>query len=198
MVLPVSLKQENRRSLPSIPGQKFPFDPKAPLAGIIDYLRKKHGGNLHDLGVVTVTASDVRSGNGCDSPKNVIIDGTGNWFYSTDQQADHWICCDFGNSRVALTHYSIRSCDGGGGPNWNNPQNWCLEGSQDRQLWTELNRQQNNRELDAQSKVSTFPVNVSGRFRMVRLRQTGVNCARHGELVLSRLEFFGTLFENIS
>jgi hypothetical protein len=161
-------------------------------------LTKKHGGNLHDLGVVKVTASDVRSENANDLPKNVIASGKGNWFYSATQQPDHWICCDFGDSRVALTHYSIRSCDNGTGPNWVNPQNWCLEGSQDGQSWTELNRQQNNRELDPRSKVSTFPVNVSGTFRMIRLRQTGVNCNGYLSFVFSRIEFFGTLIESIS
>jgi hypothetical protein len=137
----------------------------------------------------------IRSQNADDSPKNVIASGRGNCFPSTTQQSNHWICCDFGDSRVALTHYSIRSCDGGGGPNWNNPQNWCLEGSQDGQSWTELNRQQNNRELDSKSKVSTFAVNVSGTFRMIRLRQTGLNCAGGSAFVFSRIEFFGTLIE---
>jgi hypothetical protein len=120
---------KNHQFLPFIEERKFPFDSKAPLAGIIENQTKKHGGNLHNLGVVTVTvtASDVRS------RKFIPFSSECHLFLRQGivsiqplSTQNIGFAVTFRDSKIALTHYSIRSCDGDAGPDWNNSQNWCL------------------------------------------------------------------------
>jgi hypothetical protein len=195
LVLPVSPLSENPRCVVQIDytAKNCPFNVNSPLEGIIDYLRNKCGGNVRDLSVA-ISASSVRSNDASDAVANIAAGGSGNWFFS-QSASGQWVCYDFRDSRVTLTHYAIQSCDGGTGPNWDNPKNWCLEGSQDGTSWTELDRRENNTELDKCSKVVSFSVSCSTKVRLIRLRQIGVNCAGSQEFVFSRLELFGTFFE---
>jgi hypothetical protein len=191
---------EMKSSNPRVPPQAvdrwktIAFETGSPLNGIIAYLTTKCGSNVHDANVVTVTSSSVRSTGVRDAVCNVVATGTDRWFYPRAEPTQ-WICCDFHDARVRLTQYSILSCSGGAGPNWDNPQNWVLEGSVDGANWACLDRHNGYRGLDAKLATATFPVADSGEVRMLRLRQTGVNCAGHHELVLSRIEFFGTILE---
>jgi hypothetical protein len=47
-----------------------------PLDVILSHLGRKHGGNVHNKGIVTITASSVLSGDAQHSPKNVFDPGT--------------------------------------------------------------------------------------------------------------------------
>jgi hypothetical protein len=97
--------------------------------------------------------------------------------------------------KVIPTHYSIRlySCSPGG----HNPKNWVVEGSIDGQLWDELDRRENNSDLNSLYAVKIFPVSnsdsKSGPFRMIRLRQIGPNHANRHYLIFTAFEIFGSL-----
>jgi hypothetical protein len=70
-----------------------------------------------------------------------------------------------------------------------------VEGSDDGATWTEIDGRENNSDLNDDLVVKTFTVAQSGRFRMIRLRQTGPNHCGDDYLVLSAFEVFGAVAE---
>jgi hypothetical protein len=174
------------------PERICPFANDRPMEGIIAYLRNRSSADLHGRNIVTVSASSSLYG----SSLALLARRYGNYVHS-DNVANQWFCYDFHDRRVMPTHYAIRSGDDGWGPNGHNLKEWCLDGSNDGSSWTELDRRQDVRELDARSALATFPISHSAIVRMVRFRQTGPNCAGTHYLKLSRFELFGSLFEGV-
>jgi hypothetical protein len=86
--------------------------------------------------------------------------------------------------RIEPTHYTIWSFD---------LQSWTVEGSDDGASWTEIDRRENNSDLNGERAVKTFAVSQSGSFRKIRLRQTGLNHAGNNCLVLVAFELFGAV-----
>ena len=87
-----------------------------------------------------------------------------------------------------------------GGPHL---KSWVIEVSNDGSSWTEIDRRENNNDLNDEYATANFKISKvpSESFRFFRLRQTGMN---HYGLIdgcdfyvvtLSSLEIFGTLFE---
>jgi hypothetical protein len=72
-------------------------------------------------------------------------------------------------------------------------KNWALEGSDSESSWTEIDRRENNSDLNANWAVKTFAVSRSENFCRIRLRQTGLNHNGRNELVLSAFEIFGVV-----
>ena len=153
--------------------------------GIIEHLQRECGGNVHDKGIVNVTASSVVSSDYL--PKSVVSRGD---FY-TQNQPDQWICYDFKHQSVSPTSYSVRSC----GSQY--PKNWVIEVSNDGSSWTEIDRRSNNDDLNNSYNSANFKIaNVpSESYRFFRLRQTGKNSQSYDTLRLAGLEIFGTLFQ---
>jgi hypothetical protein len=79
-----------------------------PLEGIISYFTREHGGNVHDRGIVKITSSEPYSDSSSYAAKNVADLTADSWFYSKNAP-NQWLCYDFGDRRINLTHYSIRS-----------------------------------------------------------------------------------------
>ena len=162
--------------------------PDDPLDGAIAHLTRECGGNVHKKGVVEVTASGC-----CWGPhnelKNAVELGTNTWFGSKNEP-NSWICYDFKESRVEPTSYSIRSARG------SFPRSWVFEVSNDGKEWKVADRRDNNSELNARCVTRMFDIRTcpGGRFRFVRLLQTGKNSYGNDELWLSSLEVFGTLY----
>ena len=94
------------------------FPPK--LDGIIAHLTLDFGGNVHDKGIVNVTASGVADNPytiGYDyHPRNAVDFVTDAYYFSEDKR-NGWICYDFKERRVIPTSYSVKS-DEAGGPGW--------------------------------------------------------------------------------
>ena len=66
-------------------------------------------GNVHDEGIVYVTASSVyKKNDSSNHPKNAVDLGTESKYYSNDEK-DTWICYDFKERRVIPTSYSVMS-----------------------------------------------------------------------------------------
>jgi hypothetical protein len=75
------------------------------LEGIISYLTKKHGGNVHEKGIVTITSKWVR-----DDPKFAlknVADLTSRSDFISNHEPDQWVCWDFREMGVRPTHYTI-------------------------------------------------------------------------------------------
>jgi hypothetical protein len=86
---------------PAVPA--FPFT-RAPFNGVISYLTVKCSGNVHDRGVVEITASSVSY---TDYPRNTADLGTNSDFWSEDEPGQ-WICLDFKTLRIEPTHNTIQ------------------------------------------------------------------------------------------
>ena len=161
------------------------------LDGIINFLRKENGGDPHSKGIVKVTASSIDSGER--SPEEVVDYSWTGAFY-TKNEPNSWICVDFKETKIVLTHYTIKS-PGSTAGHWPRPLQWVLEGSNTNndEDWTELDSRQTD-DLKPSSATVTFPVKrPSQPFRYFRIRQTGVNSSGSCCLGITSLEFFGTM-----
>ena len=161
------------------------------LDGIIAHLTRECGRNVHDAGIVNVTASSVCNNK---QPKNAVerdfgID-SGIPEYASKPEPNAWICYDFKERRVIPTTYSVKS-----GTNYG-PKSWVVEVSNDGYSWTEIDRRDNNYDLNDRFVTANFEVSrvPSERLRFFRFRQTGKNHQDEDVLALMSLEIFGTLF----
>jgi hypothetical protein len=157
------------------------------LEGIISYLTRKHGGNVHEQGIVEMTSKscDDRDGSGVASTVDIDFSGL---FISKDAPGQ-WICWNFRDMRVRPTHYTIKAVG---------LKSWVVEGSVDGERWTEIGRQTDTPYFNNSDwRPVSFAVSNSAEVRLVRLTQTGVNHQKSSPnaLRLGGVEFFGTLFE---
>ena len=161
------------------------FPPK--LDGVIAYLTRECGGNVHDRGSVDVTANSAYEN--C-RPNDVADLASCDWYVSNDRP-NEWICYDFKDRRLIPKSYSVKSCD------CSHLKSWVIEVSNDGKLWTEIDRRDNNNDLNNNMVTVNFKISrvPSERFRFFRLRQTGVSHGDDFYLVVTSLEVFGTLFE---
>jgi hypothetical protein len=166
------------------------LNPASPLSGIIANLTSRFGGNVSDLGIVSVTSKSVHASY---PPKNAV-DLTADSKFLSQNAPDQWLCYDFLDRQVEVRNYSIRSQFdyGSGGAH---PKSWVIEGSVDGENWTELDSRINNSELDAQNVTKTWRTTERMQSRYVRLRQTALNHCGSNYLIVSALELFGSLFE---
>jgi hypothetical protein len=162
------------------------------LEGIVSYLTTKHGGNVHDNGVICVTASGVYA-SGYDSRNAVDLQNLSSRFCSKSESKS-WICYEMKNMEITLTHYSILSVPYG--PNsTHHPKSWCVEVSLDGQEWMEVHRCGENSDLNGPSLIGTYEVTESHRCRFVRLRQAGSTHTNDNYLYISGFEIFGIIHE---
>jgi hypothetical protein len=71
-----------------------------------------------------------------------------------------------------------------------------IEGSIDGSNWIEIDRRDNNNELNGKNLSRQFTISHPDDFQMIRLRQTGKNHAENDYLTFSAFEIFGTLLES--
>jgi hypothetical protein len=83
---------------------EIPMKESGSLDGIISYLTKKHGGNVHEKGIVTITSKSVFLGY---CPEDVGNLTSGAFFCSEALPLEQWICWDFREMRVRPTHYTL-------------------------------------------------------------------------------------------
>jgi hypothetical protein len=134
--------------------------------------------------VVVVTSKSVAIGS---APQNVAELSLPSVFRSRDEP-DQWICYDFVDATIKPTHYTICSSPTG----TDNLKSWVIEGSNDGKQWIELDRRIKNPALRR-----LFEVSRSHRIKMIRLWQTGKNCAGTDVLAISAFEIFGLLIGGV-
>ena len=169
-------------------GTKFVYNAARPLDGIIAYLTHQCGGNVHENGAVTVTAS----GHDAVEPKEVVDLGSCSYFYTLNE-ANSWVCYDFKDRGVIVTGYAIKSYPGA--PGGNHLKSWVLEVSKDGTKWDVADQRSSFTDLNSKAALCYMRIakGIHEPCRFVRLRQIGPN--HHGSyaLCLSALELFGTL-----
>lgn len=175
-----------------------------PLGGIISYLTKKCGGNVHKQKVVAVTSSRSRTGKDAHTARNAVDLEATSVFCSPcrDPKADipdapnNWICYDFKERKVLPTHYSIRSfVDGDAWVYQGFMKSWRIEVSMNGDGWTVIDKRDNNSLLHRQGVVATFEVERKERCRFVKLVQIGRNTHGDDMLCICAFELFGDFTE---
>jgi hypothetical protein len=165
-----------------IPRDGFPFD------GILSFLSGECGGNVHEKGIVEVSASSIYWS---DCPLSVVVDfNSSSRGFATNNVANSWIRINFKTNRIKPTHYSIRSRTDGGG---HHLRSWVVEGSNNEENWVNLDVQENNCDLTGSGAVHTFAVGNPDIFSIIRIRQTGANSDNSHYLIVKSIELFGTL-----
>jgi hypothetical protein len=152
--------------------------------GIISDLTRKHGGNVHDKGIVTITSKSV-SDNPRYALRNVADLNSDSYFWSKNQPGQ-WVCWDFHEMRVRPTHYTIRS---------HYLKSWVVESSLDFINWTEIDRKTDTEDLKNFSETASPAVSNSAECRFIRLTQTGKRDDGSYSLPIRSFEVFGVLIE---
>jgi hypothetical protein len=147
------------------------------------------GGNVHDRGVVAITADRPVNVLSCWTAKNIADLEANSGFYC-DNAENMSVCYDFKNMKVVLTDYSIRSRYDAASPNL---KSWVIEVSNTGQDWTEADRRENRDDLCAPNVVRSFSVSKRSTGRYIRLRPIGVNNNGHFDTLISGFEVFGSL-----
>jgi uncharacterized coiled-coil protein SlyX len=170
----------------SAKGVEFPLKEAKSLEGIISYLTRKHSGNVHDKGIVTITAKSVMSHKIEHAVRNAAGLTSDSDFMSKNEPGQ-WICWDFHKMRVRPTHYTIRTSD---------LKSWVVESSLDGEAWTEIDWKTDNEDFRALGgNTASFAVSKSAECRFIRLTQTGKDHDRNDFLRIMAFEVFGTLLE---
>jgi hypothetical protein len=169
----------------SLKGIEFPLKEAKSLDGIISYLTRKHGGNVHDKGIITITSKSVYKDKPKYAARNVADLYSDSYFFSKNEPGQ-WILWDFREMRVRPTHYTIKSSD---------LKSWVVESSLDGEAWTEIDRKTDNEDVKSICfTVASFAVSNPAECRFIRLTQTGKRHWPGGDdLPIMAFEFFGTL-----
>jgi hypothetical protein len=167
---------------------EFPLNEAKSLEGIISYLTRKHRGNVHDKGIVTITSKSVFA---CYALRNAA-DFTSDSCFASKGEPGQWVCWDFHELRIRPTDYTIRS--GALKSHW--LKSWVVESSLDGEAWTEIDRKTDNEDFKAGNwETASFAVSKPAECRLIRLTHTGQNHNGNDCLLIAAVEFFGTLLE---
>jgi hypothetical protein len=156
------------------------------LDGIISYLTRKHGGNVHHKGIVTITSKSLSV-----SEPGFVADLDDTSSFISLEGPGQWICWDFQGMRVRPTRLTIQV---------RSLKSWVVEASLDGTSWTEIDRQTDNQHVYQSPRsgarmLISFPVSNVMECRFIRLTQTGTDRWASNVLTLFGVEFFGTLWE---
>ncbi len=165
-------------------GINFEYSDEHKFSGIIKYLTDKSSNNIENE--INITASSF-----VNQPSEVVKYGKNSNFCS-ENTSDSWICFDFKEHRIVLTHCQIQSVNWI--DNWN-PKSWVIEGSQDNNSWETLDEQKNCSYLKLGNTIHAFKIEnqTSQSFRYIRLRQTDKNWYGSYYFSFRYIEFYGKL-----
>jgi hypothetical protein len=171
--------------------QVCPFHERADLEGLISFLTQMCQGNPHDKQIICVTGTTTRTDPVFQARS--LVDLRSDSYFHSYLGPNQWICYDFRDMRVTVTHYVLRSV----GPPYQidtyQLRSWVVEGSDDEAKWIELDRHDGDSSLGALTPNSSFEVQTIAEFRFVRLRQTGPNSSGNDYLIFRAWELFGGL-----
>jgi hypothetical protein len=166
--------------------QEFSYVKGSPFNGLFASIRRRWKKNAHEKGIVNISASD-----GSFPSKVTNYDWVDCWH--SKNIPNSWLQFDFFNRAFSLTQYSIRTFIGG--PDSGHLKNWVIEGSNNEKEWVELDRRENNDELNDRNKAQTFQCQGNtGIYRYIRLRQFGLNHNGSNFLFIGNVELFGAIY----
>ena len=159
--------------------------------GIIKYLEDKHGQNIHQRGIITISASSTYSSS---NPEKVIDYHWNNVWYSFYQNPGEWWEINFKKMKVRMNGYSLKT---GNDRDYTHLKNWVIEGKNEGEEWKEIDRQINNEDLNGFSYQHYYSIpEMTEPYQYIRIKCIGVahNCASY-YLLLTNLEIFGEIDE---
>jgi hypothetical protein len=159
----------------------FPLNEDKSFDGIISYLTEEYNGNVHNKGIVTISASDMN--NKLDSTRTNVLDFTSTSHFESTNTPNQWICWDFHEMRVRPTHYTIQGL----------LKSLVVESSLDGVAWTEMDRKKHDKNLKKLPHLASFDIAKRAECRFIRLTQTGKNREGNNRLIVEAFEIFGTL-----
>jgi hypothetical protein len=165
----------------------FPSDSCNGSGGIIEYLTRVHGRNIHDANVVFASASHPDPDDLW--PVKHLLDIKADSSFKSTSDVDQWFQIDFKTMQIKPTHYAMQIPAGRV-----YPVSWVIEASPSGEpgSWIQLDSQQSCSELK-DSSLKEFPITHSGWYRFIRFRQTGMNASKHGIVCLKAFEVYGDL-----
>jgi hypothetical protein len=122
-----------------------------------------------------------------------VVDLADESSFVSKSEPSQWICWDFLNRRIVPTSYTIRTYGTRAGGT--HLQSWVVLGSVDGAHWTELDRQEKNRNLNRPNAIHSFVLPTPIESRCIRIMQTDKNHRGDDVLALSAFELFGTILE---
>lgn len=149
--------------------------------------------NPPNPGLVHGLASEINvssSGqlNGRDPSSIIQENPSHHWYTESDGKA--WVLLEFQSSLINPTHYAIWSHGG-----TSTLRNWCFQGSNDRQNWTDLSVHQNDESIREPLSKGEWPISTNQTFKYFRLMQTGENWAGNKWLYLRKIDLWGVAYE---
>ena len=162
------------------------------LDGILNCLGREHHGSVVKRGLVCLNGNPLHEDCG-------VIHSVSPWTcwrFASENKPNQTLCLDFKERRIIPSAYSIRSSAWERG-RWH-LKSWVIEVSEDGIDWKEIDRRDDNDELNDRLAVGVFEVRDKIESRYLRLRQTGKNHGGNDYLLLSSFEIFGVLREPIS
>jgi hypothetical protein len=174
---------------------RFPVQRGTVTKGILDHLTKRHGGNVHTLGVVVISRSSTWSSD-FDSPKAVEyhVDPDTKAEFATKTWQDGWINFDFKDRGVLVTAYSLRSRTQSGTHDLGDLKTWKIEvRDAESGSWQVIDRR-DVPDFRSRSTICTFDMSqprIATQIRLTCLRPT------YGQdwFCFSAIEFFGLLID---
>lgn len=185
---------ENQNSHDEESIKEFNCEQGKEFEGIMQYLTRKTGKNIHFNKTIEITSNSVYWTN---YPKNLVDYQNDNYYQSLDA-GGAIVCFDFKQRKIQLESYSIQSLDRS--ENGIHLKNWMIEVSNDQKKWIEIDKRQNDSKLNGPSFKSVFKINKQQNdfYRYVRIRQIGpswYNCSNHNYIGIRYIEFFGKMKE---
>ncbi|KAK8896596.1 hypothetical protein M9Y10_014505 [Tritrichomonas musculus] len=168
---------------------KFLYERGHEFEGIIKYLKTKSKNDIRKYINITSTAESNKH-----HKLNIIDCDDKERFFSTGKFKDRWICFQFKENKVKLSHYTIRNYISG--PDF--PRSWVIEGSNEDSYsdkWEVIDERINAEEMKGKGTTYTFSIQNKNdkAFSFIRMRSTGADWDNDEYLCINAIEFFGSL-----
>ena len=165
--------------------------------GIISYLTRKYHGNLVDVGVVSMTATDTFTVFSSCELKYILTIENDSEFYCSQNSVNPlpFFQIDFRDIRVQPTGYALGTYVFG--VNNQHLKSWVVEGSLNGEDWVEIDRRDDDNQLNGQFRKAYYQATAPAKspMRYIRLRMTGPSHRNDYQLLCSFMELFGGLSE---
>jgi hypothetical protein len=154
---------------------------QAACSEVIADLAAKCDGNVHTRAPSKLPRAVLAQAHATDLVSNSL--------FCSENEPKQWIYFGFKTLRIEPSHSTIRTDNGLG----LYPKSWRIHVSADGPSWTEIDRREDNSDLNDGWAMKTFAASQSGTFDRICLRQIGLNHSGLHHLVLTAFKLFGTL-----
>ena len=165
--------------------------------GIIKYLESKYGNDIHDQGIINISASLC----GRNKPQEVINYDSGKcWENSFGKYEPAWLAIDFKDKKIKVNGYSLKSVDINN-KSLNNIgyhlKNWTIEGRNEGEEWKEIDHQ-DNYDLDGYNYQHYYSIpDMTEPYQYIRIK-FGKSHKDKYDISLANFEVYGAIHEGES